>query len=66
MRDDEPLPALVISLAEAKELYAALSAAEGREMESCASIKAKLEERLYEVLTLEEMEALSRSGMQGR
>jgi hypothetical protein len=66
MRDDELLRALDITLAEAKELYSVLSAAEGASMDSCASIKAKLEERLYDVLTLEEMAALARSGTQGK
>lgn len=66
MREDEAVRALDITLAEAKALYAVLSAEEASTAESCASVRAKLEERLYDVLTLEEMEALSRSGMQGK
>ncbi len=65
MKDDEPLASLEITLGEAKAAYALMVAREGLSAEACASLRAKLEGRLYEVLSLEEMEQLARSGEKG-
>jgi DNA-binding transcriptional MerR regulator len=65
MRDDESVRALDITLAETKALYSLLSASEESSCDACDSIKAKLEERLYDILTLEEMEALTKTGKKG-
>jgi hypothetical protein len=65
MKDDERVRALDLSLAETKALYLLLSALEEASCAACDSIKAKLEERLYDILTLEEMEALTKTGKKG-
>ncbi len=65
MKDDEFLASLEITLGEAKAAYALLGAREGPASEACASFRAKLEERLYEVLSLEDMELLARTGEKG-
>jgi hypothetical protein len=59
LKEDEQVPELEISLAEAKFLYTLLAAPSCQSRDCALGLRKKIEDRLYSVLSIDEMDHLN-------